>query len=1264
MSESKRFRDSFEIKSRFYRLSFRGKMLFLMLAGVTLSAGAVGFFGFNAAVDEMRKSVSSRLSSVHDGKRREIEQHFGRIAQQAVSLARDPSVISATQQFSSSYKYLNPYLSKDRAAEMTRAIDEYYREAFIAPIAARLVDTTGLFKNFVPKEVRSKYLQYHYIVRAPGDWDEKHAADSAADGSGYSSLHAYYHPQIRSAMEGTPFRDALLLDAEGNVVYTFRKNPDFATNVEKGPLSKTKLADAYRRALKSEKRGVPYFADYEFYPPALFSPMAFVAVPVFIGNKAIGVLALLITKTEIDDITTGGRKWEELGQTGETYIVGPDYYFRTHSRAFLENPRKFASEVQRRGTDSMTVKRILAMNTNVMLLRSESDAVRDALAGHEGEKNFMGNYRSLFVISHYSPLNITGVNWVILTEIDASEALASIVEFGKSALATIGAIILLVGLGAYFVSRSISKPIIRLKDTIHTLSQGEIPEAMLEPRSSDEIGKMTVAVNMLIQRFRETSDFARSIGEGRLEAPFEPMGEDDILGNALFTMRDKLKARMDEDKRREWLNNGLAKFGALFISTDRLDFMLTKFVHEITEYLGAEMSAVYLTVESEGRAPVLENFAACAYDRSKVAPKKLDPESGVHGRACHEKRTIVVRNLTAKTLAVTSAFLHTAPGELIVTPLLAGDKVVGTLEIAGFLSFDPMRISFVEQVCSSLAATVVVIQSNAQTKKLLEEARILNEELHSREEELRLSEEETRAINEELQRVNAQILKAQEELERANAQLKENEKALEQKVAERTAELEIARKEAERASQVKSVFLANMSHELRTPLNGILGYAQILADAQDIPERHRDKIRVIHRSGDHLLGLINEVLDLSKIEAGKMELRPTEFNLRTFMDDIRDMFLLRCRNKGIELQFVYDDHMPALIRADDGKLRQCVINILGNAVKFTHEGGVTVSVQRISPGILKFSIKDTGRGIPADQIDEILKPFQQVSGQPGVEGGTGLGLAITKSFVEMMGGQLTVESEWGRGSTFSFTLPVTELRPSELPASARRPVEKPISIRSGARVLVVDDVPTNVDVAKEILQEVGFEIHTAENGKVAVEKFLALKPELILMDIKMPVMDGFEATRRIRQSEGGDKVKIIAVTASVFEQSRQKVIDAGCDDYVAKPYKKQDLFSAISRHLNVEMIFKPNVNIVAEPAAPVDMDFAAVAQNLPPDYLAALENANDYGDYDEAEKILSDLQVYPPLAEFVKSALEKLRSSRYDEFDKLLTKIKAASNRS
>ncbi|MCS7084598.1 MAG: hypothetical protein RMM53_00995, partial [Bacteroidia bacterium] len=261
------FRDPFRIRSRFYQLTFRGKMLFLMLAGVALTAGAVGFFGFNAAVDEMRKSVSSRLSSVHEGKKREIEQQFTRIVQQATALARDPVTISALQQFSGAYKYLNPYLSKDQAATINNAVGDYYRTFLITRWAARMADTAGAFKNFFPKELRAKYLQYHYIVNAPGEWDQKHEPDSAADGSGYSSLHAYWHPQIRAGLEGTPFRDLLLIDSEGNVVYSFRKHIDWTTNLEKGPLSKSKLAEAFRLALKAEKKGVVYFADYELYRP-------------------------------------------------------------------------------------------------------------------------------------------------------------------------------------------------------------------------------------------------------------------------------------------------------------------------------------------------------------------------------------------------------------------------------------------------------------------------------------------------------------------------------------------------------------------------------------------------------------------------------------------------------------------------------------------------------------------------------------------------------------------------------------------------------------------------------------------------------------------------------------------------------------------------------------------------------------------------------------------------------------------------------------
>ncbi|MEE8125771.1 MAG: ATP-binding protein, partial [Nitrospirales bacterium] len=365
-------------------------------------------------------------------------------------------------------------------------------------------------------------------------------------------------------------------------------------------------------------------------------------------------------------------------------------------------------------------------------------------------------------------------------------------------------------------------------------------------------------------------------------------------------------------------------------------------------------------------------------------------------------------------------------------------------------------------------------------------------------------------------------------------------------------ELHRAKEVADQANKAKSDFLASMSHELRTPLNGILGYAQILNRDASLTEKQKSGIDIIQRSGDHLLTLINDILDLSKIEAQKLDLQLSEFHLPEFLHQIAN--IIRVRAEQADLSFVYETvtELPMGVRGDEKRLRQVLLNLLGNAVKFTEKGGVALKVgyddTSTIPDLLRFQVEDTGRGIPHDQLEGIFQPFQQVKNQSHYIEGTGLGLAITKKLVTLMGGELGVTSTPDKGSTFWFTVSLPAVETSQVTAL---PVDKTIIGYKGERkrILVVDDKPTNRGIVMNLLEPLGFEVQEAANGHEALAKVAEPFPHLIIMDLIMPVMDGIEATRRIRQLPEGKEVPIIASSASVFEFNQQDSLKAGCNDF-------------------------------------------------------------------------------------------------------------------
>jgi signal transduction histidine kinase/CheY-like chemotaxis protein len=389
----------------------------------------------------------------------------------------------------------------------------------------------------------------------------------------------------------------------------------------------------------------------------------------------------------------------------------------------------------------------------------------------------------------------------------------------------------------------------------------------------------------------------------------------------------------------------------------------------------------------------------------------------------------------------------------------------------------------------------------------------------------------------------------------------------------------LEQKKAEAANQAKSIFLASMSHELRTPLNAILGFSSLLRNEAGFSDEQRKTLDIINRSGMHLLNLINDVLDISKVEAGQYQVENSVFDLGGMVREVTDLMRLRAEEKHLQLRLDQASKFPRFIRADAGKLRQVLINLVGNAVKFTGQGSVTLRLNaRLTQDphrpILIIEVEDTGIGIAAEDQVRIFDPFVQV-GEQATQKGTGLGLAITRKIVELMGGQINIESTLGRGSIFHLEVPVERAEETEL-IIAKINLGQVIGLAPGQpeyRLLIVEDQLENWLLLKHILEPVGFQVRVAENGAEGVKEFQAWQPHLIWMDMRMPVMDGLEATQRIRALPGGREVKIMALTASTFKEERDKVISAGLDDFIAKPYRADEIFDCLVRHLGLVLVY-------------------------------------------------------------------------------------------
>ncbi len=953
-------------------------------------------------------------------------------------------------------------------------------------------------------------------------------------------------------------------------------------------------------AVKSNDKNFVKLVDFEPYSPSYNAPASFIASPIFLNDRMLGILVFQMPINRINDIMTSNQAWRDigLGESGETYIVGQDFTMRNQSRFLMEDPENFLEVIRNTDISEKTAKLIENFGSTIGLLPIKTDGAKAALDGQTGMGTIFPDYRGVSVLSSYSPLDIQGVNWAIMSEIDESEAFAPIEKLKDRIILSASALIAIAIYFAFFFSRSMTANLSALTTRAEALARGELDEP-ITVKSKDEIGQLAYGFEKMRKSIRKLVDDLhdeKAALEGRVTDRTAKLDE------ALHKQEEQTKTLVARNTEMLEIQKELEQSGIeQKASKDRIDSilqaspdgicvintkgiiqmanqsMLKIFGYELDEVLGNRINMLmhddisakhdhYLERVVWGREPKIIGKGAREVEgrRKDGSFFPLDLSVSMIGSGKDALFVGILRDITERVAmeknakeqaAFQAALLDAVPNPIFVKDL---NLRYTAFNRAYEEAFGMRREDFIGKTVLDADYLAEAREGYHESdKELIEKGGFTRDQYAARfadgEEHEVLYWRRTFDLSDGKPGGMLGLLiditdRKQMELEMAAAQ-----------------------EQAETANKTKSEFLANMSHELRTPMNAIIGYGEMLIeDAED--EGQDDMIPDLDKivtAGKHLLQLINDVLDISKVEAGHMDMYLEEFDITKMIEDAASTVTTLVEKNNNVLDIQIEEDIGSMV-ADMTKVRQMVFNLVSNAAKFTSDGTVGIqagTMDKKGKPFIRLAVTDTGIGIPEDKLDHIFEEFTQAdSSTTRNYGGTGLGLALVRRFTIMMGGDVRVESTPGEGSAFILEIPALVVVTDKEPASEHtEPVEDIESKKASIeKILVIDDDDTARRLVTRHLEAEGYTVISTDEGARGIELAKSEKPAAITCDILMPNVDGWDVLKALKADPETKSIPIIMVS---MVDDDKKGLALGAAEHLRKPINREQLQEVIAKYV-------------------------------------------------------------------------------------------------